>query len=145
MARQLIDSESMDEFERQMDRMIHTFFPHEHHIQSNMWRPAMDMYETEDAVVVKIEAAGMNPDDFTISFVNRILIIRGIRQDVEEKQIVHRLEIPYGEFQIEVRLAEAFDANQIQANYEHGFLCVTLPKSRQEHRVPIRAQSNSES
>jgi HSP20 family protein len=145
MARQLIDSESMDEFERQMDRMIHTFFPHEHRTQSNLWRPAMDMYETEDAVVVKIEAAGMNPDDFTISFVNRTLIIRGVRQDVEEKQIVHRLEIPYGEFQIEVRLAEAFDANQIQAKYEHGFLYVTLPKSKQEHRVPIRVQSNSES
>lgn len=130
MARQLLDPDSMDDFERQMDRMIHAYFPHEHRTRPRLWRPPTDVYETEDGTVVKIEVAGMNPDDFTISFINRTLIIRGVRQDVEEKQSFHRLEIPYGEFQIEVLLADRYDSNKIQARYDRGFLYVTLPKSR---------------
>jgi HSP20 family protein len=130
VARQLLDPDSMDDFERQMDRMIHAYFPHEHRTRPRLWRPPTDVYETEDGTVVKIEVAGMNPDDFTISFINRTLIIRGVRQDVEEKQSFHRLEIPYGEFQIEVLLADRYDSNKIQARYDRGFLYVTLPKSR---------------
>jgi HSP20 family protein len=130
VVRQLLDQDSMDDFERQMDRMIHAYFPHEHRTRPRLWRPPTDVYETEDGTVVKIEVAGMNPDDFTISFINRTLIIRGVRQDVEEKQSFHRLEIPYGEFQIEVLLADRYDSNKIQARYDRGFLYVTLPKSR---------------
>ena len=141
MARQSVDPEAMDEFERQMDRMIHTYFPHEHRARPRMWRPATDVYETETHTVVRIEAAGMDPDDFTVSFVNRTLVIRGVRQDVEEKQSFLRLEIPYGEFQIEVLLAEAYDVNQIEAKYDRGFLFVTLPRSRQEVKVPVRVIS----
>jgi HSP20 family molecular chaperone IbpA len=145
MAQQLLDSDSMDEFERQMDRMIHTFFPHEHRTRSRLWHPPTDMYETEEAAVVKIEAAGMEPDDFTVSFVNRTLIVRGVRKDTEEKQSFLRLEILYGEFQIEVNLADSYRADQIQAKYDRGFLYITLPKSKEEHRVPIRVQTASES
>lgn len=141
MARQLVDPDSMDEFERQMERMIHTYFPHEHRARPRLWRPPTDVYETDAGTIIKIEVAGMNPDDFTISFVNRMLIIRGVRQDTEEKLSFHRLEIPYGEFQIEVLLADTYDANQIEARYEQGFLFVTMPKSKQEQRVPVRVQS----
>jgi len=145
MSQQLVDSDSMDEFERQLDRMVHTFFPHEHRTRPRLWRPPTDMYETDDAIVVKIEAAGMNPDDFTISFVNRTLIVRGVRKDTDEKQSIHRLEILYGEFQIEVNLAENYQADKIQANYDRGFLCVVLPKIREEKRIPIRIQMTTES
>lgn len=140
MARQFTDLEAMDEFERQMDRMIHAFFPHEHRARPRLWRPPTDVYETEAGTIVRIEVAGMEPDDFSVSFVNRVLIIRGVRQDTEEKQSFHRLEIPYGEFQIEVLLADTYDANAIDARYDRGFLYITLPKLREEHRVPVRTQ-----
>jgi HSP20 family protein len=141
MARQILDPDSMDELERQMDRMIQTFFPNEYTTRPRLWRPPTDVYETEEGTVVKIEVAGMTPDDFTISFINRTLIIRGVRQDTEEKQSFHRLEIPYGEFQIEVILTDTYDVNQIQAKYDRGFLYVMLPKLRQAHRVPVRVQT----
>ena len=144
MSQQLIDPDSMDEFERQMDRMIHTFFPHERRTRTRLWRPPTDMYETEDALVVKIEAAGMDADDFTVSFANRTLFVRGVRKDTEEKQSFHRLEIPYGEFQIEVGLSESYRTDQIEARYDRGFLYITLPKSKEEHRIPIRVQMNSD-
>ena len=145
MSQQSLDPESMDEFERQLDRMVHTFFPHEHHARARLWRPPTDMYETEDAVVVKIEAAGMDADDFTVSFVNRTLIVRGVRKDTEEKQSFLRLEILYGEFQIEVNLSDSYRADQIDARYDRGFLYITLLKSKEERRVPIRVQAASES
>jgi len=142
MARQRLEAQGMDDFERQMDRMVHALFPHEHRVRARLWRPATDVYETEDAAIVKVEVAGMNPDDFTISVINRTLIVRGVRQDVEEKQSFHRLEIPYGEFQIEVLLSGKYETNSIEAEYDRGFLYIRLPKSMQEHHVPVRVQSS---
>ncbi len=133
--------DDMDQFERQMDRMLHSYYPHERRSRPRTWRPPTDVYETDNAVIVKIEIAGMNPEDFTISFVDRALTIQGHRRDVDEKQSYHCLEIPYGEFNIEVLLTGNYAEDQIDAKYENGFLYITLPKSKQEHRVPVRVQA----
>ncbi len=135
--------DDLDQFERQMDQMLHAFFPHQHRSRPRTWRPPTDVYETDDAVIVKIEIAGMNPDDIAISFIDRELVVRGNRRDVDEKQSFHCLEIPYGEFQTEVFLPGAHDESKIEAKYVHGFLYITLPKSKQEHRVTVRDQSDS--
>ena len=132
--------DELEQFERQMDRMLHAFFPREHRSRPRVWRPPTDVYETDDAVIVKIEVAGMNPDDFAISFVDRRLKVCGTRQDVEAKLSYHCLEIPYGEFRTEVVLPGAYVVSQIEARYENGFLYITLPKSKAQHRVPIRVQ-----
>jgi HSP20 family protein len=135
--------DDLEQFERQMDQMLHAFFPHQHRSRPRTWRPPTDVYETDDAVIIKIEIAGMNPDDIAISFIDRELVVRGNRRDVDEKQSFHCLEIPYGEFQSEVFLPGAYDDSKIEAKYVHGFLYITLPKSKQEHRVTVRVQSDS--
>jgi HSP20 family protein len=134
-------SDDLDQFEHQVDRMVHAFFPHEHRPRSRLWRPPTDVYETDDAVIVKVEVAGMNPEDFTISFVDRMLRVQGNRQDLDAKLSYHCLEIPYGEFRTEVFLSGTYIESQIEAKYENGFLYITLPKSKHEHRVPIRVQA----
>ncbi|MBI4786630.1 MAG: Hsp20/alpha crystallin family protein [Chloroflexi bacterium] len=93
--------------------------------------------------MVKIEIAGMNPEDIQISFVDRVLTVRGIRQDRDAKLSYHCLEIPYGEFDSEVVLPGTYDEEAIEAKYENGFLRVVLPKSRRETRVPIRVPSSA--
>lgn len=133
-------SGAMDDFEQQMDRMLHAFFPHEHRSRPRVWRPPTDVYETENAVIVKIEVAGMNPEDFSIAFADRLLTVHGVRQDADAKLSYHCMEIPYGEFNVEVLLPGPFVETQIEAKYENGFLYISLPKSKQEHRVPIRVQ-----
>jgi len=135
--------DDLDQFERQMDQMLHAFFPHQHRSRPRTWRPPTDVYETDDAVVVKIEIAGMNPDDIAISYVDRELVVRGNRRDVDEKLSFHCMEIPYGEFTTEVFLPGAYDEEKIEAKYVHGFLYITLPKSKQEHRVAVRVQKDS--
>jgi HSP20 family protein len=134
--------DELDQFERQMDQVIHAFFPHQHPARLVTWRPPTDVYETDGAVIVKIEIAGMNPDDIAISFIDRELVVRGNRRDIDEKLSYHCLEIPYGEFHTEVSLPGDYEDDQIEAKYVNGFLYVTLPKSKQEHRVTVHIQKD---
>ena len=144
MLQDMVESDDVEHFERQMDRMLHSFFPGEHRTRPRLWRPPTDVYETDDAVIVKIEIAGMNPDDFRIAFVERVLTVSGVRQDVDSKLSFHCLEIPYGEFRTEVFLGGTYLADNIAARYENGFLYITLPKSKQEPRIPVRVQAKAE-
>jgi len=126
-------------FDQHVSDMLDAFrFPREFRARSRMWRPPTDVYETDDAVIVKIEIAGMNPDDFQISYVDRVLTVEGARKDVESKMTYHCLEIPYGEFQTRVLIPGSYLQEDIDAKYENGYLYVTLPKSKQEHHIPVR-------
>jgi HSP20 family molecular chaperone IbpA len=142
MAQETEMFDDLRQFERQVDQMLHAFFPHQHRMRARVWRPPTDVYETDSAVVVKIEIAGMNPDDIAISFRDRELVVQGHRIDADAKDSYHILEIPYGEFRVEVFLPGVYIEDQIEAQYIHGFLYITLPKARHEHRVPIRIQAS---
>ena len=131
----------LDQFERQVEQMLHGAYPHRHRSRPRTWRPPTDVYETDDAVIVKVEIAGMAPEDIQISFVDHLLTVRGVRQDVDAKNSYHCLEIPYGEFDSEVVLAGAYDEDAIEAKYENGFLRIVLPKLNREVRVPVHVQS----
>jgi HSP20 family protein len=133
----------LDQFERQVDRMLRGVMQHPHRSRPRTWRPPTDVYETDDAIIVKVEIAGMNPEDIQISFVDHLLTVHGVRPDVEAKNSYHCLEIPYGEFDSEVLLSGTFDEDAIDARYENGFLRIVLPKAKQEHRVPIHVQTQS--
>ena len=133
----------VERFEREMDRMLHAFFPHEHRRQPSAWRPPTDVYETDEAIIVKIEIAGMSPEDFEIAFSDRLLTVTGVRLDREVKQTFHRLEIPYGEFMVNVLLASNYAEDHIEARYENGFLYITLPKKEEQTRVHVRVQAGS--
>jgi len=87
--------------------------------------------------VVKIEIAGLSPEDFTISLAHRVLTVRGVRRDPASKLAYQRLEINYGQFQTEVHLPWPInDSAEIEATYEQGFLTILLPKA-QARRVPV--------
>jgi HSP20 family protein len=105
-----------------------------HH--GRIWQPPTDVFETDDSIVVKVEVAGMEEDDFAITFADRNLIIAGVRHDPSAKLGYHQMEIPYGEFRTDVYVSEAIDVDRIQADYEAGFLQVTLPKAG-AHRIDI--------
>jgi HSP20 family protein len=91
------------------------------------------MYETDEAIIVRVEVAGMREADFTISLTERILTIRGIRQDTPERRAYHQLEIPFGEFSSEVELPYAVVSDKVDAVYRDGFLRITLPIAQPKH------------
>lgn len=111
--------------------------------QEKTWRPATDVYETDDAVVIKAEIAGMKEQDFSISLSNRNLVITGVRRDPAPKLAYQQLEIPYGRFRTQVFLPHAVDQDRITASYKNGFLTVLLPKV-QPMNIEIKEAKTSE-
>ena len=137
--------DNLETFDQRVSDMLDAFrFPREHRAHSRTWRPPTDVYETDEAVIVKIEVAGMHPDDFSISFSDRILTVEGVRKDVEAKLTYHCLEIPYGEFRTRVLIPGSYVQEEIDARYENGYLYVMLPKSKEHHHIPVRAESKDD-
>ncbi len=101
-----------------------------------IWRPPTDVFETDEALIVRVEIAGMRTEDFYLRLDGQTLIISGVRRDPDIGSAYHRLEIPFGQFQVAVILPVAIDEEQVEAEYRDGFLRITLPK-RGTHTVSI--------
>ncbi len=104
--------------------------------QHKVWRPPTDVYETDSHVIVKVEIAGMQQEDFSVSLNAQVLLISGVRRDPAGKLAYQQMEILYGQFESEVHIPWTVDEDAIQATYQDGFLSVLLPKSM-PRRVPV--------
>jgi HSP20 family protein len=139
-----------DELQRmysEMHRMIRQFVPREQWndiLQHRGWRPPTDVYETDTSAVVRVEIAGVRRDDIDITFANRILTVSGIRSDPAAKLTYQQMEIKYGDFRTDVFLPWAVKDEDIEANYEDGFLVIVLPKTKGKHKVPITVIEESQ-
>ena len=97
---------------------------------SRRWRPPTDVFETEDAIIVRVEIAGMRDADFSVSLQDRLLVIQGTRSDQSERQAFHQMEIRFGEFSTEVELHWPVISDEVEAVYRDGFLTLVLPKAK---------------
>ncbi|KGP62578.1 hypothetical protein EP47_01340 [Legionella norrlandica] len=113
--------------EREVSYILDVITLHYEH-RYKPWRPPIDIYETDSAVIVKAEIAGIKLDDFNISFSDHVLTICGRRKDTEAKLNYHCLEIPYGEFQVRIFIPNVND--NFTTRYENGYLYVALPKTK---------------
>lgn len=95
------------------------------------WTPSIDVVETDDAVELKAELAGMDPADINIEVQDNVLTISGERRFEEEvkEDRYYRIERRYGSFTRSIALPQAIDETGIAANYENGVLEVTVPKA----------------
>jgi len=98
-------------------------------MHTHVWNPPTDVYETENAVVVRVEIAGMQDEDFSVELDGRRLIIRGQRPDISERRAFHQMEIYFGEFNIEMLIPIPIETSQVEAVYSNGFLRVIMPKA----------------
>ncbi len=129
----------MDHIQVEMMGMLHEPVPGQRWTstrQHKVWRPPTDVYETDTCIVVKVEIAGMEENDFAISLDARRLIICGVRRDPAAKLGYQQMEILYGHFETDVHVPGAIDEERIEASYQNGFLSVSLPKAK-PHQVPI--------
>ncbi len=142
----------MDEWTRAMDRFMDHIVgarPPAPSFALARWRPAVNVYETRDAIVVIVELAGVDPDAVTVRFEPGRLLIWGRRREAlsEETQTIHRMEIQSGPFALEIPLPGEVDPEQTEASYANGFLEVRLPKraapSRQSITIRIPPEERS--
>ena len=99
-------------------------------MHSPTWRPPTDVFETENALIVRIEIAGLHESEFSIQLDGRYLTINGTRPDVSERRAYHQMEIRFGEFSVDLEIPFNVIADSIEAVYNNGFLRVTLPKAQ---------------
>ena len=107
------------------------------------WLPAVDVFDTKDAVVLKAELAGMNPDDIQIEVDDNVLTIKGERKFEEkvDNDRYYRVERRFGSFQRSLALPQGVKADDIQASYEDGILEVRVPKVEEEKPKKITVQA----
>jgi HSP20 family protein len=95
------------------------------------WQPDVDIFETETALVVRVEIAGVHSQNLNVKVDGQILRIAGIRLAPDGSQVrrLHQMEIASGPFERRLRIPIPFDRNAVSAQITDGFLTVTLPKS----------------
>ena len=139
------------EIQKQIDQFLDMFFQEDAFPttegalsrEPSVWRPHMDVYETVDTFIVRLEIPGIEPDkDVQIELSEHILTIRGTRRDRSQrkKQHYHIAEVNYGPFERVIALPNIIDPNaQPRAHYENGFLEVVLPKEAPPvaRRIPV--------
>jgi len=94
------------------------------------WTPPVDIYDTNDALVLKAELPGFSKEDVSVELKDNTLILKGERKreaEVKEENY-HRLERAYGAFQRSFSLPATVDQEKVKANYKDGVLELRLPK-----------------
>jgi len=94
------------------------------------WAPAVDILETEDAILLKADIPDVKIEDIDIRVENNTLTLRGHRKFEKDEKVKgwHRLERSYGEFVRSFALPNTVDTEKVGADYKDGVLVVTLPK-----------------
>ena len=95
------------------------------------WTPAVDIRETEHALIVKADLPEVNESDIDIRIENGTLALKGERKfekDETGKGGYHRIERSYGAFARYFTLPDTVDAEKVAADFKNGVLTVTLPK-----------------
>lgn len=107
------------------------------------WLPAIDVFDTKDAVVLKAELAGMNPDDIQIEVEDNVLTVKGERrfEEAVDEERYYRVERRFGSFQRSLALPQGVRAEDISASYEDGILAIAVPKVEEEKpkRIEVKA------
>ncbi len=97
------------------------------------FHPPVDVYETENDLVVVMEIAGMKGEDLHVVFEKDRLSISGKRAEswTSPKIRLHQMEIDYGDFQRTLFIPFPLKTDEIRAVYRQGFLTVTIPKRKE--------------
>jgi HSP20 family protein len=98
-------------------------------IQST-WSPAVDIYETENELVLTAELPGVEEKDVEIKIEDNSLALKGERKFEKEtkEENYHRIERAYGSFFRSFSLPNYIDQEKISAEYENGLLRIHMPK-----------------
>lgn len=94
--------------------------------------PAMDIYETKDALVLKAVVPGLRPEDIEVTMTGDVLTIRGERREEmpaegEQRRYLQR-EHRYGSFVRQLTLPAGIDSSKVSATFENGILTLEMPK-----------------
>jgi HSP20 family protein len=131
--------------EREFDRIFREAFSplfseREAELSTRAWAPAVDIFETENNIVLKAELPGVEPKDVEVRVEDNTLYLKGERKFEKEtkEENYHRIERSYGSFARSFALPNSIDAEKVAAEYKDGLLTLTLPKREEAKPKTIK-------
>ena len=134
-----------------MDRLFDQFSSHpwggaDDGLTAGLWSPPIDVYESNDNIVLKADLPEVSQNDVDISVQGNTLTIKGERKrenEVQEKDF-YRMERSYGTFTRSFSLPPTVDTEKIDASFSKGVLKVTLPKREESKPKQISVKVNGD-
>jgi HSP20 family protein len=131
-----------------MNRLFHDSYGEgrEEALTTSSFAPAVDVYEDEHNVTLKIEVPGIDEKDIDVRIENNTLIVHGERkfEKDEKEENFRRVERQYGSFTRTFTLPNTIDPEQVNANYEKGVLKIKLAKKAEAKPKQIKVNVSGE-
>lgn len=125
------------DFERLMDRWRWPL--DEGALETRGWMPSVDIDESADSFLVKVEVPEVKPEDLQVEVDHGVLTVRGERRTDSEDRKHHRSERFYGSFERSFRLPENVREDAIRAEHRDGMLYIQMDK-HDIHRKPRKLE-----
>jgi HSP20 family protein len=115
-------------------------------LTTSRYAPAVDVYEDEHQVTLKIEVPGVEEKDIDVRVENSTLTVQGERkiEKEEKEENYRRVERQYGSFTRTFTLPQTVDSEKVSANYDKGVLKISLPKKAEAKPKQIKVNIGSE-
>ena len=126
-----------------INRMFWEAFPEprgeDDEVNLGTWYPAVDIHETDEAIVLQAELPGLKKEDIDIEIKENILTLKGERKQSNEviEQNYYRQERRSGKFYRSFTLPAVIDTEKVMASYKAGVLEVKIPKPREQESTQI--------
>ena len=126
------------DFEEFFDR-FHNFVRHSRFSLDAVWRPSIDIVETDKEVIIFGELAGVKREEIEISYKKGIVRIKGIRNQphLRNKSKITQMEIEHGRFERLVKVGEGIYEEKISVTLDEGILKIVLPFIEQKKIIKI--------
>jgi len=127
-----------------MDRLFDDAFTRSLSMRGGSVVSSIDLYQTDDEVVVKASLPGLKSDDVPISITSDVLTLSGeFKQEDEKKDATYHIrEHRYGSFERSVMLPTDVETDQARADFENGILTISLPKAETVKPKTINIKAN---
>lgn len=105
----------------------------------------VDMYQTDDMIVIRALVAGVSPNELEISITRDMVTVRGVREEYQEAHddgYFHR-ELFWGSFSRTLLLPEEIAIDEAEAQEKHGLLEIKLPKLDKHRSAQLKVRSNA--
>jgi HSP20 family protein len=131
-----------------MNRLFHDSFGdgREEALTTTAFAPAVDVYEDEHQVTLKIEVPGIDEKDIDVRIENNTLTVHGERkfEKDEKEENYRRVERQYGSFTRTFTLPSTVETENVSANYDKGVLKIKLAKKAEAKPKQIKVNIGSE-
>ena len=129
----------IERIRREFDRLLEELVPREE--GERLFAPVVDVYETDQDLVVKAELPGVKKENVEVSIRDNALHIKGEKKEEKEEktETYHRVERVYGKFERVIPLPTDVKVEAAKAEFKDGVLEIRIPKAKgsKEKKIEI--------